>query len=212
MSRPVALLLAALAAAAAASASSLDRLGPVAPASVRVFLVRHGQALSHLAPAPKLPADALDHLTDLGRAQSARAGAALRTHNVRLVLTSPASRARETAEEIRAALPGTELEVEPRVRPLDLGKSARGAALDWDDRIAEWKKGRDPAPEGGESMAQMGERVRDLVASLAASNAGGAVVVVAHGEVIGSFVGLIRGTPPSARYPPKLANGSITVV
>src|SRR5262249_25668842 len=76
----------------------------------------------------------------------------------------------------------------------------------------EWKKGRDPAPEGGESMAQMGERVRDLVASLAASNAGGAVVVVAHGEVIGSFVGLIRGTPPSARYPPKLANGSITVV
>jgi broad specificity phosphatase PhoE len=184
----------------------------VAQGTVRVFLVRHGQALSNLDPAPNLPPEGLDHLTDLGRGQAARAGAALRTHNVRLVLTSPASRARETAEEIHAALPGTELEVEPRVRPLDLGKSAKGTALDWDDRIAEWKKGRDPAPDAGESMAQVGERVRDLVASLAASNAGAAVVVVAHGEVIGSFVGLLRGTAPSARYPPKLANGSITVV
>jgi broad specificity phosphatase PhoE len=184
----------------------------VAQGTVRVFLVRHGQALSNLDPAPNLPPEGLDHLTDLGRGQAARAGAALRTHNVRLVLTSPASRARETAEEIHAALPGTELEVEPRVRPLDLGKSAKGTALDWDDRIAEWKKGRDPAPDAGESMAQVGERVRDLVASLAASNAGAAVVVVAHGEGIGSFVGLLRGTPPSARYPPKLANGSITVV
>jgi broad specificity phosphatase PhoE len=206
------MLLATLVAASAVSASSLDRLGPVPPGGVRVFLVRHGQALSNLDHPPDLPPEALDHLTDLGRAQASRAGAALRPLGIRLVLTSPASRARETAEAVLSSLPGVELRVEPRIRPLDLGRSPRGAPLDWDARIAEWKAGRDPVPAAGESLAQAGERARDLVSSLAASHRGAGVVLVSHGEVIGSFAGLLQGTPATARYPPAPANGSITVV
>jgi len=35
---------------------------------------------------------------------------------------------------------------------------------------------------------------------------------VAHGEVIGAYLGRLRGTPPAKRYPPGIGNASITVL
>ena len=52
----------------------------------------------------------------------------------------------------------------------------------------------------------------ELVKALARSRRGASVVLVAHGEVIGAYLGRVRDTPPPKRYPPGLANGSITVV
>jgi broad specificity phosphatase PhoE len=195
-----------------AAAASLADLGPVPQTSVRVFLVRHGQAFSNLDPEPDLPPEKLDRLTDLGRTQAVSVGSALRGRGVRLVLTSPAGRARETADQVHKAIEGATLRVEPALRPLELGRSSNGAALDWDQRIADWEAGRDPSPAGGESMEQLGRRVADLVATLAKQHAGASVVLVAHSEVIGSFLGHVRGTPPAKRYPPDIANGSISVV
>jgi probable phosphoglycerate mutase len=193
-------------------AASPAALGPVPAGVVRVYLVRHGQAVSNLEPKPNLPPDQLDRLTDLGREQARRAGGALRGGGVVLVLSSPAGRARETAEEIRAALGAPPVRLEPRLRPLDLGRAPGGKALTWDDRGVEWKAGRDPVPEGGESMEQMGQRVLDLVRAEARERPGKSVVLVAHGEVIGAFVGLVEKTPPAKRYPPTARNGSLTVV
>ena len=193
-------------------ALSLTTLGPVPKSVVRVYLVRHGQAVSNLEPTPNLPPDKLDHLTDRGRAQARSAGAALRGLDVALVLSSPAGRARETAEEIRAALGAPAVKVDPRIRPIELGRGPGGKPLTWNDRGAEWKAGRDPVPEGGESMEQMGRRVLDLVRAEAKERPGGSVVLVAHGEVIAAFVGLVQKTPPAKRYPPTAPNGSVTVV
>jgi broad specificity phosphatase PhoE len=187
-------------------------LGPLPAGALRVYLVRHGQSFSNLEPAPDLPADQLDRLTDLGHEQSRRAGAALRDRGVALVLSSPAGRAKATAEEIRAVLSAPPVPVEPRLRPLALGRSADGKPLDWDRRIAEWKAGRDPTPDGGESMEQVGQRVHDLLRSLARERAGRSLVLVTHSEVIGALVGRIEGTPPAKRYPPQAKNGSITAV
>jgi len=216
------MLPAALAVALLLADSPADPLAdlPKAPAgTLRVYLVRHGQALSNLDPAPDLPAEQLDHLTDRGRVQARAAGVALAGRGASAVLTSPASRARETAAEIASTLgarsqgPAAFLPtVEPRLRPLNLGRRADGRALDWDERIASWEAGRDPSPPGGESMEQMGARVADLVASLGREGALRSVVLVAHGEVIASYLGRLRGTPPAKRYPPGLANASITVV
>jgi broad specificity phosphatase PhoE len=97
--------------------------------------------------------------------------------------------------------------------------AALAPGFDWDARIADWDAGRDPSPQGGESMAGMGDRVADLVASLLQGGAGQqgtgkarSVVLVAHGEVIGAYLGRVRDTPPPKRHPHGLANGSITVV
>lgn len=188
--------------------SPLDGLPPVAGAGARAFLVRHAQAYSNLRPEPEgMSEEQLDHLTDLGREQAARTAEALAGRGVGLVLTSPASRARETARIIADAL-GVPLRVEPRLRPLEVGDG-----LDWDARFAEWDAGRDPSPPGGESMAEVGERVGALVGSLPEEvGGGGSAVLVAHSEVIGAYLGQLEGVPPAERLENSVANASISVV
>jgi ribonuclease H / adenosylcobalamin/alpha-ribazole phosphatase len=190
----------------------LATLGPVPAGTVRVYLVRHAQALSNLVPPPTAAPRGTDHLTALGEAQARKVGAVLAGRGVTLVLTSPAGRARETADRIASALGLPPARVETRLRPMDLGTDGAGKALGWDDRAKEWAAGRDPAPPGGESMAQMEERVMAAVTRLRAAAPAGSVVAVAHGEVIAALVGALRGTPPVRVYPPKLANASITAV
>jgi len=190
----------------------LAALGPVPAGTVRVYLIRHGQALSNLDPPPKVAPRGLDHLTPLGEAQAQKAGAALSRHGVNLVLSSPAGRARESAEKIAAALGAAPVRIEARLRPLDLGNDPSGKPLTWDDREAEWTAGRDPSPPGGESMAQMGQRVMDVVKGLQRDAPGTSVALVAHNEVVTAFVGEVQGTPAAKRYPPRMANGSLTVV
>ncbi len=112
-----------------------------------MFLVRHGQALSNLNPRPKLPLEELDHLTELGRAQTERTAGLLRDQGVRLVLSSPAGRARETAVIFQKAFATGAAAAEPRLRPLEMGRSAEGKALGWDEREAEWKAGATPSPQ-----------------------------------------------------------------
>jgi broad specificity phosphatase PhoE len=197
---------------AGATATTPADLGPVPKDVVRIYLVRHGQALSNLDPEPDLPPEQLDRLTELGHAQSKRAAEALRAAHPTKIVSSPAGRARETAEDLRAALGVAAVEVEPRIRSLEVGVNPKGEADDWDWRVAEWEAGRDPTPPRGESMQQMAARVLAAVQALRPSHKGQGVVLVAHSEVIGAFAGLLDGTPPSKRYPPKIRNASITVV
>jgi len=197
----------------AAAVSSPAELPPVAKDAVRVYLVRHGQAFSNLDPEPDLPPIELDRLTPLGHAQAKGAAAALRASGIDAIYTSPKGRAKETAAELGAALGRAEAaSVEPRIGSLEIGKNPKGEDDDWDYREAEWAAGRDPVPPGGESMAQMGERVLAAVRDARPRYAGRSIVFVCHGEVIGAFVGAIQGTPPAKRYPPNAKNGSLTVV
>jgi len=191
---------------------ALGGLPPLPSGALRVFLVRHGQALSNLEPVPSLPPEQLDHLTALGRQQAEAAGRALARLGVGAVFTSSASRARETAEGMSAALSLPPPAVEPRLRPMDLGRGPDGRGLAWKDRAAEWEAGRDPTPVDGESMERVGHRMAELVRAIGRSRRGRGVVMVTHGEVLAAYLGRIRGTPAPRRYPPGLANGSITVV
>ena len=148
----------------------------------------------------------------MGRRQAEAAGRALAGRGATSVLTSPASRARETAEGVTRALGLSPPAVEPRLRPLELGRGTDGRQLTWKDRAAEWEAGRDPSPPDGESMERVGDRLDELVRALARSRRGTGVVLVAHGEVLAAYLGHVRGTPAPKRYPPGLANGSISVV
>jgi broad specificity phosphatase PhoE len=162
----LALLLAAglLPAPASRADDALGALPPLASGAVRVYLVRHGQALSNLDPVPDLPRDELDHLTPLGTRQAEAAGHSLASRNVKSVLTSPASRARETAEGIARALGLAPPAVEPRLRPM----------------------------EPVESVERVGDRVDRLVRALGRSRRGTGVVLVAHGEVLAAYLGQLR--------------------
>lgn len=193
-------------------ALTLGDLGPAPPGALRVFVVRHGQAHSNLTPTPDLPPEALDRLTSLGREQARLTGRALRDRDVALVVSSPKGRARETAEEVRAALGlAAEVRVDERLRPLGLGRAEGGRELGWDDRWPDWEAGRDPAPPGGESLEQVGERLLEAIRSLKKEHAGRAVVLVSHSEVISNLVGTLEGATLAGRFADRIQNGSITV-
>ena len=196
----------------AAAGDSLAELRAPPAGTLRVYLVRHGQALSNLEPKPALSEEQLDHLTELGTKQSEAAGHALASHGVTAVYSSPAMRAKETSEAVARVLGVGSPSVEPRLQPMAVGQAPDGRPLEWNERIAEWRAGRDPSPPAGESMESVGERVSSFVRSLAESSGGRSVVLVAHSEVIGAYLGKVRGTEPSKRYPPGLGNGSISVV
>jgi probable phosphoglycerate mutase len=190
----------------------LATLGPVPADTARVFLVRHGQALSNLSPKPALAPEELDHLTALGRSQTDRAAALLRNQGIRLVLTSPAGRARETGAIFQKAFATRAAAVEPRLRSLELGHSTTGQPLGWDEREAEWKAGRDPQPSGGESLQQLAARLTDLLGSLARERGGQAVALVSHGEVIAGLVGALQGLPVAEWEELNIGNASVTVI
>jgi probable phosphoglycerate mutase len=208
----VVLAAALLAALPAAAGDPLAELKAPPAGTLRVYLVRHGQALSNLEPKPALSEEQLDHLTELGRKQSEAAGRALAGRGVGAVYSSPAVRARETSEALAKVLGVGPPAVEARLQPMQVGQAPDGRPLEWGVRIAEWRAGRDPSPPAGESMESVGERVSSFVRSLAESSRERSVVLVAHSEVIGAYLGKVRGTEPSKRYPPGLGNGSISVV
>lgn len=201
-----------LAASPAAAQDPLDALPAIHSGALRVYLVRHGQAFSNLDPAPDLSPERLDRLTELGARQSEAVSRALAGRGVASAYSSPTMRARETAEAVAGGLGIEAASVETRLQPMALGRAPDGRTLTWQERIAEWEAGRDPSPPGGESMERVGTRVGELVRALARSRRGRSVVLVAHSEVIGAYLGHVRGTPPAKRYPPGIATGSITVV
>jgi probable phosphoglycerate mutase len=176
-----------------------------------VVLVRHGQAFTNLDTLPSPAPANTDALTPLGQEQSTRAARALSGLKPRLVLHSPPGRARETAELIGKGV-GVTPRLEDRLRPLELGQGPDGRELTLDARIVEWKAGRDPSPPGGESLEEVGRRVLAVVEELRPRYAGQTVVLVAHSEVVGAFVGHVEGKPGAARYPPRVPNASLTVV
>jgi probable phosphoglycerate mutase len=212
--RRCALLLVAvlLAAHPAWAGDALDGLPATHTGTLRVYLVRHGQALSNLDPTPDLPPEQLDHLTELGKRQGEAVGRALTGRGVSAVLSSPASRASETAQAVARQIGVGSPSVEVRLQPMALGRTPDGRPLAWEQRTLEWQAGRDPSPAEGESLERVGERVSALVRALARSRRGTSVVLVAHSEVIGAYLGHVRGTPAPKRHPPGIRNGSISVV
>ena len=204
----VALLAASVAApaqdAGTAAAPARDAAPGAAPRgepALRVFVVRHAQAWKNVPRAqrpPDLGEAQLDSLTDAGRARARAVGASLRGAGVARVIASPARRARQTAQAIADELGTGAIEVDPRFAPLRHGASAQAA--DWRWRTANWKAGRDPRPEGGESLADALERASAALDALARETPGATVVVVTHGEIAAALLSQAAGVPPVAGY------------
>ena len=152
--------------------------------TLQVYLVRHGQAFSNLTPKPAMSDQQLDRLTPLGHEQASETGRALAARAPVRILTSPAVRARETAEEIRQAVGAAPVHVEARVRP----------------------QGRD------ETADQVAARVLEALRAERERHRGEAIVVVAHSEVIGAVLATVRGQSASGASMVSVRTGSVSLV
>lgn len=138
-----------------------------------LYLVRHGRTAHN---ASRRLLGRLDvPLDDLGRRQAEALGRVPALHHARRVVTSPLARARDTA----AAL-GPPVTTDDRWLEIDYG-IYDGVELEAAPELWRgWGTDLRYTPEGGESLAGLGVRVRDACQDLWAEATEGDVVVVTH--------------------------------
>ena len=169
-----------------------------------IVLVRHGR--TDVNASGRLLGRLDPDLDDAG-VEQASAVAAVVVGATRLV-SSPLRRALATAEAL--ALP-VETEVDPRWIELDYG-SLDGVPLR-DVPAAVWDAWRADvawAPDGGESLHALGERVRAACDELAPDAAAGDVVVVTHVSPIKAAVAWALGVGDDIAWRLHVAPASVT--
>jgi broad specificity phosphatase PhoE len=175
-----------------------------------IVLVRHGRTDANARGLLLGRAD--PELDDEGRAQAGRLAAALATADVSRVVTSPLARCRQTADAIAAA--GTirrQVEVDDRWVELDYGAlDGRGTADVPAATWTAWRADVEWAPEGGESLAALGVRVRAACESLADEAHARDVVVVTHVSPVKAAAAWALGVGDEISWRMWVAPASIT--
>ena len=182
-----------------------------------LVLLRHGEAVGN---ADGLLLGRIDSpLTARGSRQAAGlatflAGGSIFS-SVSRVIASPLTRARSTADALGLGIP---VEVDERWIEVDYGefdgqKLSGVPAEVW----RAWRADPGYRPNGGETLAEMGVRVRAACEELFGSDGKGArgdsdVVVVSHVSPIKAAVGWALGTDDSVAWRLWLATASVTVI
>jgi broad specificity phosphatase PhoE len=179
-----------------------------------LVLLRHGEAVGNAE--GRLLGRMDSPLTERGRAQAASLTALLDpAKTVSRVITSPLARARSTAEALGLDVP---IETDERWTEVDYG-SFDGERLSGVPAEV-WRSWRaDPGyrPPGGETLAELGVRVRSACEELFSADGAGAraesdVVVVSHVSPIKAAVCWALGTGDGTAWRMWLATGSLSVV
>ena len=141
---------------------------------MRLVLVRHGEtewsASGRHTSTTDIP------LTEQGRAAARALRERLAGQEFALVLASPRTRARTTAE-----LAGFEPEIEPDLAEIDYGDYEGRTTPEIREQRPGWSLWADGSP-GGETLAEAGARADRVIARALA--AGGDVAVFAHGHIL----------------------------
>jgi len=167
--------------------------------AVQTYLIRHGQTPNNITGERIYNA----RLTDLGRAQADRLAWALGSAGLTAVLCSPLLRAMETAARIAAAA-GLPLEACNDLVEFNSWDAYAGASRE--ELAARFPAARLEVamPAGGwaypgpEPVPQGQERVRRVLARVAALPSGSTVAVVAHGTFNALLLGAWLGIDPGA--------------
>jgi probable phosphoglycerate mutase len=148
-------------------------------------LVRHGSSV--LSPERRFSGRGDVPLSPDGLAQAARVAARLAARGgIDAVLSSPLRRARQTAEAIAAALPGSvpQLDFDDDLMETDFGRweglTFGEVREQWPDELTGWLASPDLAPPGGESFTAVATRVTAARDRLIERYPGQTLVVVSH--------------------------------
>ncbi len=188
----------------------------MSPSFVRLFLVRHAEALAN--PELRYLGSRDDPLTDRGRWQAEQLAHAFAPLTLAAVYTSPLTRAVETAVPIAQAY-GLSAITDTRLaegamgtweglRRADiLARSAEDAALH-----QRWERDPACAPPGGESFTDIQARVVACVHDLAERHAGASVVVVSHVGPIKALLCAAMAVPMTAARRMFLDSATVSVI
>ena len=177
----------------------------------RIIAVRHGETAWNVD--TRIQGHLDIPLNDRGLWQARQLARALADEPVAAIYTSDLQRAQATAQAV-ADTTGAPLVPEPDLRERSFGALQGRTFAEIETELPEqaqrWRK-RDPhfAPEGGESLTTLRERIAATVHRLAARHPGELVVLVAHGGVLDVLYRLATGQEIQAPRTWLLANAAI---
>ncbi|MCF6379702.1 histidine phosphatase family protein [Nocardioides KLBMP 9356] len=162
--------------------------------AARVFVARHGEALYE----SELLSDAGGWLSPLGRQQAKDLAATLAPERISRVWASDMARAVQTAEIVAGVL-DVDVVVRKGLREFGVGDAA-GTTGDPDpfaETFAAWVEGDHLARiPGGESGAEVLERLTTVLDEIADEHRGESVLVVSHGGVMSMALSVLARNLP----------------
>ncbi len=183
--------------------------------ATRIIAIRHGETAWNVDTRLQGHLDVALNAHGLWQAQ--RAGLALADEDIAAIYSSDLSRAFTTAQAIadhnkstpaRTVHPHTGL----RERGFGIfeGQTYAQISIDWPEESRRWRQ-RDPhfAPQGGETLVQLRERIHHTVNTLAAQHVGEQIVLVAHGGVMDALYRLATHQDIEAPRTWDLGNAAI---
>ncbi len=177
------------------------------PAAERqLWLVRHGETewarlLRHTG-RTDVP------LTDLGRDQAQALGQRLAGHRFALVLTSPLSRAAETA---RLAGFGDAAAMEPDLREWDYGDLEGRLTVDIRKDFPGWTIWAGPWP-GGETADEVAQRADRVLSRCLDADVDGDVLIFSHGHLLRVLAARWLEQPPASGRLFALATATVSIL
>lgn len=183
--------------------------------ATRIIAVRHGETAWNVETRIQGQLDV--DLNARGRWQAQRVADALAEEPIDAIYASDLLRARTTAQAIadKAETPrARQVQLHQGLRERGFGKfeglTYAQIANDWPEASSRWRR-RDPdfAPEGGESLVQLRQRVATTVDTLASLHLGGQIVLVAHGGIMDALYRLATQQDISAPRTWELGNAAI---
>ncbi|MXP21046.1 bifunctional RNase H/acid phosphatase [Gordonia sp. HNM0687] len=179
----------------------------------RLLLLRHGQ--TELSVARRYSGRGNPELTELGRRQAAAVAARLGAHaEISAVISSPLSRARATARAVADRL-GIDVVVSDGLIETDFGSWEGLTFTEAADRDPElhsrWLADTSVPAPGGESFAQVAERVGEAKEALLQQYPGKTVLVVSHVTPIKSLLREALGTGPELLFRLHLDLASLSI-
>ena len=155
-------------------------------------------------------------LNPRGRAQARRLAERMHKSRVTSIFTSDLERAVETSLIVGAAC-GAEPGMDPDLREVDVGRWSGRSHAEIEDLYPEewaaWSNGLDLRRGGGETYAELADRIEHAVVRICATDARDPVLVVSHGGAIKSYVAKILGVSAEGlRALAGVGNAGLTII
>ncbi len=178
---------------------------------MRLIVVRHGETRYNLE--DRLTGQSDIPLNLLGERQATLVGAFLATEQVDVIVSSDLQRARKTAMVV-AAYHDLPVEEDPAIREMSLGnwegKTMAEVAVTEPEQLQRWRDDASHcAPDGGETLLEVQNRVKQALERWYTRYPDGSVVWVAHGGLIGILTCHLLNIDIKKRRHFRHANASI---
>ena len=179
--------------------------------ATRIIAVRHGETAWNVD--TRIQGQLDIELNERGRWQAQRLAHALAEEPISAIYSSDLARAFETADTVarRLGLKATPHQgLRERAFGVFQGQTFVDIEATWPEQALRWRR-REPhwAPEGGESLVQVQQRIEQTTLELAARHPGELILLAAHGGVMDALYRIATRQDIAAPRTWQLGNASI---